>query len=226
MECIKTGAFIAVMRKQRGWTQSELAEKIGVTDKAVSRWETGKGYPDVSLLKPLSEALDVSVNELLTGEEIGPEHLREKSDDLLINTLAASKKRVRRMLAICLYIFGGLVFIWAFTFIGSDTSWVSIFATFSLLVLAAATFLIFSKRLLVSMVAALVVLLLGFGFFEARDYVSVTRNAMPPLFNCRIITTFYNDKVIKYDKLFYDVYRYHADSADEYYEIVPNRPEA
>ena len=122
MECSKTGAFIAAVRKQRGWTQGELAEKIGVTDKAVSRWETGKGYPDISLLKPLSEALGISVGELLAGKAIEQASLREKADDLLIETLNTSKKRVRRTIAICLYIFGGLIFIWAFTFLGYDTS--------------------------------------------------------------------------------------------------------
>jgi len=227
MECNKTGAFISAVRKQRGWTQSELAEKIGVTDKAVSRWETGKGYPDISLLKPLSETLGVSVGELLAGKAIEPDSLREKADDLLIETLNASKKRIRRTIAICLYIFGGLIFLWAFTFLGYDTSWVSIYASFGLLLLAAAAFLTFSKRLIFSFVAALAVLMLGFGFFEVRDYVSVARNAMPPLFNFRIMTTFNNDeKVIRYDKLFYDVYRYNADSADEYYKIVPNRPKS
>jgi transcriptional regulator with XRE-family HTH domain len=223
MGCSKTGAFIAAMRKQRGWTQGEFAEKIGVTDKAVSRWETGHGYPDVSLLKPLSEALSVSAGELLAGEVIEPEHMREKSDEMLIDAITSSKKRVRKTIAICLYVFGGAFFLWAFAFLGYDTSWVSVYATLGLLFAAVAAFLTFSKRLIYSFAAALVVLLLGFGFFEARDYVSVTRNAMPPLFSFRITTTFYNDKVIKYDKLFYDVYRYHADSADECYVIVPNR---
>ncbi|MDR0220022.1 MAG: helix-turn-helix domain-containing protein [Lachnospiraceae bacterium] len=68
MDLIKTGVFISAMRKQNGLTQAELAEKIGVTYKAVSRWETGRGFPDVSILLALSEALNVSVLELLIGE--------------------------------------------------------------------------------------------------------------------------------------------------------------
>ncbi len=224
MGCSKTGTFIAALRKQCGWTQSELAERIGVTDKAVSRWETGKGYPDISLLKPLSEALGISTGELLAGEAIEQDSLRDKTDELLIKTLAASKKRARRILAICFYVFGGLTFIWAFAFLGYDTSWVSVYATFGLLLIAAASFLVFSKRLAYSIAAALAVLLLGLGFFEARDYVSVTRNATPPLFSYRITTTFFNDKTIRYHKLFYDVVRHHADSDDEYYRIVPKQP--
>ena len=60
MDLNKTGLFISAMRKQKDMTQKDLADKIGITDKAVSRWETGKGFPDVSLLTPLAEALGVS----------------------------------------------------------------------------------------------------------------------------------------------------------------------
>ena len=58
MDLNKTGLFIAYRRKQKGLTQKDLSEKIGVTDKAVSRWETGRGFPDVSLLEALAEVLD------------------------------------------------------------------------------------------------------------------------------------------------------------------------
>lgn len=68
MNAEKTGSFIAELRKQKNMTQKELAKKIGVTDKAISRWETGRGYPDIEFLSDLSNALSVSVNELLNGE--------------------------------------------------------------------------------------------------------------------------------------------------------------
>lgn len=70
MDHQKIGCFIAALRREKGWTQRELATRLGVTDKAVSRWETGKGLPDIALLRPLSEALGVSINELLSGEAI------------------------------------------------------------------------------------------------------------------------------------------------------------
>lgn len=68
MDANKIGAFIKELRMQKNITQKELAEIINCTDKAISRWETGRGIPEVSLLMPLSKALDISVNELLTGE--------------------------------------------------------------------------------------------------------------------------------------------------------------
>lgn len=65
-----TGAAIRSLREKHGMTQSQLAEKLCVSDKTVSKWETGKGLPDISLLEPLSDALRVSLPELLSGEQI------------------------------------------------------------------------------------------------------------------------------------------------------------
>ena len=65
-----TGAMIKRLREEKKLTQAELADKIFVTDKAISKWETGRGYPDISLVEPLAKALDVSVIELLSGENV------------------------------------------------------------------------------------------------------------------------------------------------------------
>lgn len=70
MEQAKIGKFIAECRKKQKLTQEKLAEKIGVTSKSISRWENGKTMPDVSLFEPLCKELNISVNELLKGEEI------------------------------------------------------------------------------------------------------------------------------------------------------------
>lgn len=97
MDHQKIGCFIAALRREKGWTQRELATWLGVTDKAVSRWETGKGLPDIALLRPLSEALGVSINELLSGEAIKPGQELAKSDALVLHTLEAAEKRIRRI---------------------------------------------------------------------------------------------------------------------------------
>ena len=65
-----TGQTVKMLRERRGMTQSQLAEQLGVSDKAVSKWETGKGLPDISLIEPLSKALGVSLVELMNGEQI------------------------------------------------------------------------------------------------------------------------------------------------------------
>ena len=65
-----TGSTIKSLREAKNLTQAQLAQQIGVSDKAVSKWETGKGLPDLSLLEPLGQALGVSVQELLSGEPV------------------------------------------------------------------------------------------------------------------------------------------------------------
>ena len=70
MEKYVTGAVIRRLREEKQLTQEELAERIHVSGKAVSKWETGRGYPDISLLEPLAEALGISVIELLSGEDV------------------------------------------------------------------------------------------------------------------------------------------------------------
>ena len=64
------GEIISNLRREKGMTQKDLADRMGVTDKAVSKWETGQGFPDISLLEPLAKALGISVIELMNGEHI------------------------------------------------------------------------------------------------------------------------------------------------------------
>ena len=80
----KTGAFIAKRRKELNLTQKELAEKLGITDRAVSKWENGRCMPDLSLLQPLSRILKIGVNDLLSGEIISEREYRKKSETNII----------------------------------------------------------------------------------------------------------------------------------------------
>lgn len=85
MDQIKIGAFIAESRHKAGLTQEELASKLGITKNAVSKWERGLGLMDMSLLKPLSDILHVSINEILAGEKIEEEDLKSIADKNIIN---------------------------------------------------------------------------------------------------------------------------------------------
>ena len=87
MNLQQTGNFIAQLRKEKNYTQQELADLLHVSDKAISRWETGRGFPDLSNLEPLSEVLDVSVAELLKGERMKEEVPLEEVDALHKDTL-------------------------------------------------------------------------------------------------------------------------------------------
>ncbi len=80
-----TGRFIAQLRKEKNMTQKELADKLGISDKTVSKWETGNGMPDVSLLQPLCEELSVNLNELLSGERLSEESYNGKAEENMMN---------------------------------------------------------------------------------------------------------------------------------------------
>ncbi len=89
MDQKKIGSFIAARRKDNGLTQSQLAEALGITDKAVSKWETGKSMPDLSLFCPLCDLLHITLNELLSGEFISAENLKEKSNQILLEVVTS-----------------------------------------------------------------------------------------------------------------------------------------
>ena len=90
----KIGKFILECRKNKKLTQSELAEKLGVTDKTVSRWENGNYMPDLSLLQQLSKELNVSINELLSGEKVSKEDYQQKFEENIISTIDYSNKKL------------------------------------------------------------------------------------------------------------------------------------
>ena len=93
------GKFIADLRKEKNMTQQELADKLGVTDRAVSNWENGRRLPDYSLLKDLCNILQISVNELFAGEKISKEDYMKKADENLMNALENSSFSLQEKIA-------------------------------------------------------------------------------------------------------------------------------
>lgn len=91
----KIGKFILELRKEKNMTQQELADKIGVTDRAISKWENGRGMPDLSLMKPLCEVLGISINDLISGEKIDKKEYQNKFEENVINTINYSQKQIK-----------------------------------------------------------------------------------------------------------------------------------
>lgn len=114
MNQIKIGKFIAEERKSKGYTQRKLADIIGISDKTISKWERGSGFPEVSLILPLCEALDISVNELMTGERIAEYDYRKKAEENMVNLVKeaqeSKKKIILSAMVAVLTIAGGLPF--------------------------------------------------------------------------------------------------------------------
>ena len=98
MDQIKTGKFIAECRKKKKLTQAQLAEKMNVTDRAISKWETGKAMPDSNIMLELCNILGINVNELLCGEKIDIEKKEEQLNELILQMAANEERYHKRLL--------------------------------------------------------------------------------------------------------------------------------
>lgn len=98
MDQIKIGKFIAERRKELNLTQMQLAEKLGITDRAVSKWENGKAMPDSSIMLELCEILQISVNDLLHGEVISMENYNKELENTLVDLVKQKEKNDKRLL--------------------------------------------------------------------------------------------------------------------------------
>ena len=111
----KIGKFIASCRKKQKLTQEQLAEKLGITYKAVSKWETGKGLPDASIMKDLCNNLKITVNELLSGELINKEDYNKKAEEYMLKIYRQKEEGDRRLLKLEKIV--GFLFVTYFIFI-------------------------------------------------------------------------------------------------------------
>ncbi|MGN0304923.1 MAG: helix-turn-helix domain-containing protein [Lachnospiraceae bacterium] len=98
MDQIAIGKFIALERKRKGYTQKQLAEILSISDKTISKWECGKGFPEVSLLLPLCGALDISVNELLCGERVSEEDYQKKAEENMVNLVKEAQESKKKII--------------------------------------------------------------------------------------------------------------------------------
>jgi len=121
MDQIKTGKFIAERRKEKKLTQAQLAEMLNITDRAISKWETGRSLPDSAIMLELCDILGITVNELLCGEEIKMENKNEKLEETLLQMVKEKEQSDRWLLRVEIIIgtviiamFLGLCFIAAY----------------------------------------------------------------------------------------------------------------
>ena len=111
MEQEKVGKFIAVCRKEKQLTQADLAEKFNITNKAVSKWETGRGMPDASILLELSKILGVSVNEFLSGEKLQVEEYKIKAEENIVYISKEKDKNKRKSNIVKVLLFISIIMI-------------------------------------------------------------------------------------------------------------------
>ena len=113
MDQVKIGRFIAERRKAANLTQMQLAEKLNITDRAVSKWETGKSMPDSSIMPELCDILNISLNDLFNGEVIVMENYKEKSEKLIIEMAKQKEESDKKLLTleILIGLFSSIIFL-------------------------------------------------------------------------------------------------------------------
>ena len=126
MDQVKVGKYISQKRKELGLTQKELSELIGVTDKAVSKWERGNGLPDVTRLKPLCDALKVSLNELIAGEDINELVQMQKMEENIMSLV--KENETNKKSGKLSFVIGGVLLVFSMCLLGISISESSIYS--------------------------------------------------------------------------------------------------
>lgn len=215
MDTKKIGKFISENRKRKGLTQEQLGELLGVTNKTISRWENGNYMPDLSLLVPLSETLDISLNELLNGKYITEDKIMETTEKSLKNTINYSKNMLvqeKRKISIGIMIFGAFLCFAAFAILDKESSWCCIYSIVGIIVFVYGLSKELKRNRLLISSGVFVAILCG---FMLMDYVGVITSHRPPIYVYMIktsnVTTYYNP--------FYNVYRINKNTPNEYYIV-------
>lgn len=98
MDQVKIGKFLSDERKAKGYTQKQLSELLGISDKTISKWECGNGFPEASLLLPLCNELEITVNELLTGERISQQNYKKKAEENMVNMIKEREENKKKLI--------------------------------------------------------------------------------------------------------------------------------
>lgn len=225
----KIGKFISKCRKEKKLTQKQLAEKLGITDRAVSKWENGKSMPDLALLKSLCDILDITINELLSGEYISNDERKENFEENFINVINYDKKKqniIEFIFYLFISLFGALmIFISMLIFDTSldFTTEYSIIGTYILMII----FSFLLKKLLTGnksekFIVILIIsfFILYFGYLLIIDYINVKKNGGHP--DIFVFSTSVSSYSYSYDTLFYDLHICNINQDDEFRKIVFN----
>lgn len=223
MEQKKIGLFLKELRKEKNLTQEVLAEKLNVSGRTVSRWETGSNMPDISLLVELSEFYQVSIPEIIDGERKS-EKMNQETRDTAIKMAEYSNHEVRlkkrRAISCLLAVFGIFIIISAFAIFPNDSSWGSIYAIIGGILfvigiyIGTKSILIKKSSRILSIIGCIIIL---FGIFSITDYIAVSQFHQVPRFSyCKSS----GEDIIEHKTLFYTVIQKNPGAENERIEIV------
>ena len=218
----KIGKFIAKCRKDKKMTQSELAEKLGVTDKSIGNWENGRNMPDLSLFKPLCDVLGITINDLLSGEKISKDKYQERFEENIVNTIDYSTKRINKysnVIGLLLVIFGLFISMSAIMIFPSESSWGSIYSVFGIIIFVIGISKLTKKMKYWKRLLLVLIIFLGtLGILFFTDYINVKRNNVAPMFRETSMYLGGDEELLYYDTPFYDVIK-----CGDKFNIVKNK---
>lgn len=226
MDQIRIGAFLKALRKEKGLTQEQLAEKMSVSGRTVSRWETGSNMPDIGMLVELAEFYEVSIPELIAGERKS-ENMKQEIKETAVAMAEYGKNEAKagklKAVGILTAAFGLFTLLSALVIFPSDSSWGSIYATLGSIIFLIGVYVwirkVLKKRSLRILVVAGCAVLL-FGAFAVSDYIAVTRFHQVPRF--RYETSYdsrFPDRLV-YKTLFFTVVQQDPGAEDEQVYIL------
>ncbi len=224
MDQEKIGKFIKECRKQQNMTQQELSEKLGVSDRTIGNWENGRNMPDLSLFKPLCKELNITLNDLLSGEKVKENEYQEKLEENIINTINYTNKQLKirnNVISLILITGGVLMAITAIAIFPSESSWGSIYS-----VLGAIISLIGISRMTKRMdyfkrlVCNFSYFLIFIAILMIIDYIGVINIHQAPRFSIKKVS---GENTVYYDTLFYDVIRCNVNQDNETFKVMKNQ---
>lgn len=219
----KIGLFLKTLRKEKNITQEVLAEKLNVSSRTVSRWETGSNMPDISLLVELSEFYQVSIPEIINGERKS-DKMNQETKDTAIKMAEYSKNELntekRKIISALLMIFGVFIIISALAIFPNESSWGSIYAIIGGAILTVGIYFriksVLVKRIsrILSVVGCVIVL---FGIFTVSDYIAVSQFQQVPRFSYE---KSYGEDIVEHKTLFYTVIQKNPGTSNESIKIA------
>lgn len=245
MDTKKIGSFIAQCRREAGMTQAQLGEKLGVTNKTISRWETSMYMPDISLLQPLCQILHITLNELFAGERQNPlsedasagelphttdmpgaavsHSISGSSEEILNGALAfflENAEKRRRVQSALVIGFGVLLILSGFFYFDKESSWSALSVIAGLLTVSGVAFhLLIGKSVWKRLGTSCGIFLCGLLLLFAIDYAGVRSVHRPPVFHYLKTTETGPVQLTSYYCPFYTVYRVNAHTPNEYYIV-------
>ncbi len=188
MDQIKIGCFLKELRKEKQLTQEALAERLGVSNRTVSRWETGSNMPDIGMLVDLADLYDVSIPEIIDGERKS-ENMNQETRETAAAMAEYSRNEVkngkRKVIGILLSAFGLVIIISALMVFPSESSWGSIYSVFGSVILVIGVWVMLRSRAVkrrVRILAAVGCILALFAAFTVSDYIAVEHFHQVPRF--------------------------------------------